>query len=116
MVCPDGLQRKCFPLLCLHVVDHKEALRATLTKKNYCSGCSAGEGQLHMPDCEFERKNAVKMKAKYETFKSGLLGDKDEVLEEKASEVWRVETQEMMGCRYAKHTIDMIYDMTYHMT
>eukprot|EP00961_Rhodomonas_salina_P023075 309441-Rhodomonas_salina.1 len=42
--------------------------------------------------------------------------EKDKVLEEKASEVWRVETHEMMGCRYAKHTIQLIYNMTYHMT
>ena len=99
MVCPDGLERRCFPLLCMHVVDHKEALRTCLTKKVNCTACEAREGVLDQCGAEFDRKATMDLRAKYESCKDSLLDKDDNILPQKASEVWRVETFKMMGCR-----------------
>ncbi len=101
MTCPDGRQRRCFPLLCLHVCDHKEALKATFTKKTTCTACDAAEGSLHRSGCEFTRKDSKTMQVKYSRLRDGVLDEDDVILEGKHSEVARRETEDLMGCRFA---------------
>jgi hypothetical protein len=99
MQCPDGLKRKCFPLLCMHVCDHKEALKTTNTKKTYCTACSAHEGQLHLPGCAFERKTGPEMQERYMRLRTGVLDANENILPDLKEEVRRREDEEMMGCR-----------------
>ena len=66
MECPDGNERRCFPLLSMHVADHKEALKATCTKKTTCTGCEACEGQLqNLCGTSFRKKTTPHMKQLY---------------------------------------------------
>lgn len=99
MECPDGRQRKCFPLLCSHVCDHKEALKATNTKQQTCTACSATAGELHLPDCTFATKKASSMWRLYEEHKDRLLDDEDQWLPGKKEELLRIESQHFLGCR-----------------
>ncbi len=99
MQCPDGLKRKCFPLLCMHVCDHKEALKTTITKKTFCTACSAREGQLHLPGCSFERKTSPEMQARYFRLKAEVLDEKENIFPGQKEELSRREEEEMMGCR-----------------
>lgn len=98
MECPDGERRRCFPLLCSHVCDHVEALKATITKKTTCTACAASEGELHYTECPFFHKSTAVMKAKYEELKDGVLDENDFVLPNKDAELERRE-QEFYGCR-----------------
>ena len=100
MECPDGLERKCFPLLAMHVADHKEALKATATKMTHCTGCEAKQGELQMfGGTKFEKKTTAHMRQLYETRRVGVLDDCDHPLPGKAAEMGRIET-EYYGCRY----------------
>jgi hypothetical protein len=99
MECPDGRERKCFPLLALHACDHKEALKTTLTKKTTCTGCEAHEGQLDRTECGFVHKKASDMEALYHQLKEGVLDDEDNVLPAMGPEVLRREQGKFMGCR-----------------
>ncbi len=99
MECPDGLERKCFPLLAAHIVDHKEALKSALTKMTHCSNCHAPQGQLHFSCADFERKTTQHIKGYYEEHRSVLVDDDDVPLPGKAAEVQRRETADLGGCR-----------------
>lgn len=98
MECPDGLKRRCFPLLCSHVCDHVEALKATLTKKNFCTACEATEGQLHYTGCPFPHKSSAKMQALYQELRDGILDDNDTILPGQEADFTRRESR-FLGCR-----------------
>ncbi len=99
MQCPDGKERKCFPLLAAHVVDHKEALKATITKKTHCTSCEAHEHQLHVPDASFQRKCTEVMQDIYRTRAGTLVNEHDIVLDGKGTAVQMLEAKDFMGCR-----------------
>lgn len=117
MECPDGLERKCFPLLAMHVVDHKEALKATCTKKTTCTGCAATEGQLqNLYQTTFEKKKTSQMKQLYETKKKTVLDSDDHPLERRIEMLKRIE-QEYFGCRSSPLTPHPTYPpFTFNLT
>ena len=100
MQCPDGLKRWTYPLLAFHCVDHKEALRATNTKKTTCTGCSATEGHLDNVHGTYTRKTTVQMRALYMQWKDFFLNPDGSVKEGKAETLRRFEAQHFHGCRF----------------
>lgn len=99
MECPDGFQRRCFPLLAHHICDHVEGLKATITKQFNCTGCEASAGELHYVGCPFRHKNSAQMKVLYQELRTGVLDDNDNVLEGREAELARRE-QRFLGCRW----------------
>lgn len=104
MECPDGQERRCFPLLAMHVCDHKEALKACNTKKTHCTACLAKEGQLHQSHSRFTRKTTEEMQRLYEENKTSLVDKKDTPLFGMKSEMERFESEKFGGCRCALST------------